>query len=420
MGSNANNVARADTCTTLEEDPKFAPLPNPANRLYLTEKADYALRAPNFTIRLWKGVEIEVSLYQITMTGLVRADEYTHDFYWFYKAEVSFDMSTMPPTPYLSSGNKDEGPGRRHTLNPFPPGLIRGLLRRPDIIIVRNPADRWPGRVGMDHDGAPHGENLLRVVEIKFPGDKLGEAQRVAYVRIAGDRNRFSVCNINDCEDEDRDDDDNGDGHGGSGVESPIIVPPPIPNSGDDDALQPAPIPAPGRGQRFPAPVYGPVPQSDPAWYERLAREAQQTLDEIADALSRQSQELLAKLDARFPWIRQAGQWIHDQANDAWVWLSDQGEKLATWTTAQLKAAWAEIRRQTDIVWEQLKDVDWGGVLLDIGEAVVVTLAIAAAAAVAVIVAVVLVELVAALIALIGMMAAGMAAALAAAGLAAA
>jgi hypothetical protein len=34
--------------------------------------------------------------------------------------------------------------------------------------------DRWPGRGVIDREGGPHVDNLLRLVEIKFPGDDWG------------------------------------------------------------------------------------------------------------------------------------------------------------------------------------------------------------------------------------------------------
>lgn len=436
------NTQKASTCTTLEENPQFALLPNPASKNYLAEKAKFALKAPNKTVRLFKGKSVNVSLYQITMTGLIRVDEAAFDFRWFYKAEVSFDMTKNPPTPFLSTtANKSKlgppDPGRRHTLNPFPPGFTPYFLRRPDVIIVANLADRWPGRAGADHDGAPHSENLQRVVEIKFPGDTLGWEQQDAYTQIAGGFNRFSVCDVNDCEE------DNDDGRGGSGTKlpNPILLPPPIPrnDSGTGSAPVPVPVdpeprprpkpqpgglppeglPKPNGARRIPAPVYSPVPVSEPAWYERLGQEAQEIADAIARSFSQLSAELRAKLATVMPWLAEQGRWIMEKANDSWVWVNEKGEQIARWTKEQLVAAWQEIRRQTDLTWEQLKEIDWGQVLLDIGKAVVIVVAVVAAAAVAYIVAVLLIELLAALVAIIGVAAAGFASVLGAAFLAA-
>jgi hypothetical protein len=434
-----SNVQRAGTCTTLEEQPQFAPLPNPESRNYLAEKAKFALKTPNKTVKLFKGKTTNVSLYQITMTGLIRVDEWRFDFRWFYKAEVSFDMTKNPPMPFLSTSlNKGKAgppdPGRRHTLNPFPPGHTPGFLRRPDVIIVTDMATRWPGRAGVDQDGVPHGDNLQRVVEIKFPGDELGRDQRVAYETIAGGVDRFSVCDVNKCED----DDDDGDGSGGGNrVRPPVFVPPPIPrnDTGAGGApvpvapgarpkpkpggLAPVPEPQPNGAQRIPAPVYGPTPVSDPAWYERLGHEAQEIADAIARAFSQLSAELRAKIAKLIPWLAEQGHWVMEKANEAWVWVNEKGEHIARWTKEQLVAAWKEICRQTDLVWEQLKEIDWGQVLIDIGKAVVIVIAVIAAGVVAYIVAVLLVELLAALIAIIGISAAGFAALLGAAFLAA-
>ena len=229
------STQRAGACTTLEERPEYAPLPSPNNRYYLAEKAKFALKWPKPAVRLVRGVLSNVSLYQVTMTAEIRLDEWLHDFRWFYKAEVSFDMTKNPPMPFLSTtqGTFKNNPSippdprRRHTTNPFPPGSTPGLLRRPDVIIVTNMFDRWPGRAGTDQDGAMHGDNLQRVVEVKFPDDELSEGQRDAYEQIAGGINRFSVCDINDCDGE-REKRTSGNE---SKAPNPVLLPPPLPRN---------------------------------------------------------------------------------------------------------------------------------------------------------------------------------------------
>ena len=195
------------TNTSIEGTVKQAPLPNPDNKPYLMEKANYASRFPRLTIKKAKDGDFTgMELKQLVMSGLIRADEYRWEFKWDYKAEVCFDMSSLPPKPFLSSSwlgdDVKPDPTRRHSLFPFPKGSVKGLLRRPDVIIVKTRSLRWPGQAGTDHQGVAHPDNLERLVEVKFPGDVLGMAQREAYLDIAGGPNRFSVLEINDCRDD--------------------------------------------------------------------------------------------------------------------------------------------------------------------------------------------------------------------------
>lgn len=190
------------TNTSIEGTVKQASLPNPDNKPYLMEKANYASRFPKLSIKKAKdGGVTGLELKQLVMSGLIRADEYRWDFRWDYKAEVCFDMASLPPKPFLSSswiGNDEKpDPERRHTLFPFPKGSVKGLLRRPDVIIVKDRSIRWPGQAGTDHQTISHPDNLERLVEVKFPGDKLYPDQERAYLLIAGGRRRFSVLEIN-------------------------------------------------------------------------------------------------------------------------------------------------------------------------------------------------------------------------------
>ncbi|WP_460090503.1 hypothetical protein [Pseudomonas sp. S2_E02] len=86
------------TNTSIEGTVKQAPLPNPDNKPYLMEKANYASRFPRLTIKKAKDGDFTgMELKQLVMSGLIRADEYRWDFKWDYKAEVCFDMSSLPP-----------------------------------------------------------------------------------------------------------------------------------------------------------------------------------------------------------------------------------------------------------------------------------------------------------------------------------
>lgn len=189
-------LAQGCTTTSIEGTETRARLPDPGNKPYLMEKANYASRFPRLSVkRLSDGGITGMELKQLVMSGLIRGDEYRRDFFWDYKAEVSFDMTSIPLKPFLSALWSGEGekpdPLRRHTIFPFPKGSIKGLLRRPDVIIVKNRSIRWPGQAGSDHQGVEHPNNLERLVEVKFPGDVLGMAQREAYLDIAGGQTGF-------------------------------------------------------------------------------------------------------------------------------------------------------------------------------------------------------------------------------------
>ena len=186
----ANNQPWDCTTTGVEMVEKQSRLPTTENRQYLHIKVEYAMRFPQLSAQIRrKGKTYQMSLKQTVMSGLIRVDEIARNYRWYYKAEVAFDMRTTPPRPFLSSTLLEkDGAGRRHTTNPFPvPG--RGIYRRPDVIIVKNKEDRWPGLAGPDTEGNMHSDNLARLVEVKFPGDRLYEDQYEEYMQIVG-RNR--------------------------------------------------------------------------------------------------------------------------------------------------------------------------------------------------------------------------------------
>jgi hypothetical protein len=92
------------------------------------------------------------------------------------KPEINYNMTTVPPSPIMSGANPLKGtsylPQRTVEIPGFRPGT--GMVRRPDAVIVRNPA--MP----------PTQDNLRGVVEIKFPPDARDVQQIAAYQRIAG------------------------------------------------------------------------------------------------------------------------------------------------------------------------------------------------------------------------------------------
>ncbi|MFH6597417.1 VRR-NUC domain-containing protein [Ectopseudomonas khazarica] len=361
------------TTTSIEGTEKEARLPRPTNKPYLMEKANYAVRFPRLSVKnLPSGGNATVELKQLIMSGLIRADEYLRDFRWDYKAEVCFDMSRLPPAPFLSTSTTRTGkapdPDRRHTLIPFPVGLTKGLLRRPDVIIVKNRATRWPGQAGPDHQGIMHPDNLERVVEVKFPGDKLGERQRSAYIQIAGSPNRFSVLEVHDCRDDgerERDRQTN-ESQQPTASSNPLSWPviPPLVMPGSDDHPKPRPAPV-------PVPVYGPTPIPKPAhvesWTQQVAQAIDGLLEEGAQGIRQLSAEVQSHLEEAATWLSSKGQWMRSKTGDAWEWVSETGAKVLRWTDEQLRAIWAEVQRYTDLTLEMLGKIDWVQVLIDVG-----------------------------------------------------
>jgi hypothetical protein len=380
----------ASTCTTIEERQEYVRLP-PLTTGYLTEKVLYALKAPKIvTIKLPDGSTSDTFLKQIVVSSAIRVDETIASFYWLYKAEVSFDMVPVrrgrAPMPFLSA-DKTEGPGRRHSLNPFPPGLTPTLLRRPDVIIVRNPGMRWPGRGAIDHDGAPHADNLLRLVEIKFPGDTWGEGQERAYQLIAGGSDRMSVIDVSDCDGE------------LEKAKARVKVPLPAPKTEEEKSRLRAPI----RSEQA-------IPK--PAWYEDWIPDTSHARTEIANAIaalwdgtkqgvSHLSAEAGSWLREKAPWLFTAGHWVADKGHTAWRWVDETGGVVYEYTAAQLKAAWQAIKRQTDLTFEDLKQIDWGQIAMTVVKGLAAIVLIVAGVVVIVVLAEVLVAALAALIAIV-------------------
>ncbi|ASL45819.1 hypothetical protein bAD24_III00385 [Burkholderia sp. AD24] len=374
------------TCTTINEKPEYARIP-PGRKGYLQEKVEHALQMPKVVyIRLPDGRTTVNLLKQVAMTLAIRYDETKALFYWQYKAEVSFDMSryflsdrVVAPIPFLS-GDKAEGPGRRHSLNPFPPGMKPGYLRRPDVIIVKNPADRWPGRGNVDQDGKPHVDNMLRLVEIKFPGDKWGVGQERAYQIIAGDfKNRMTVIDVSDCNGE------------LEKVRQRALANVPAPQSGKER-------------QRRRVPIRTIAPVTEPVWYEDWWSSAERHAEDVAEAVSPVwdavhrgytylSEETSDFLHEQAPWIFTAGQWVADKACDAWVWVDEKGQEIYRYTMEQLRAGWNEIVRTTDMTWELLKQIDWAQVAITTLKVLAAIVVVAAGVAIVVLLAPVLVAM---------------------------
>lgn len=378
--------------TRLEEDRQYAKLPTSEDKPYLQPKAEMAIRTPDVRLAVSKsGKTFTINARQVVMSAEIRGDERKHEYLWYYKAEVSFDMPLDRkgvPKPFLSSSERPD-PNRRHSLTPFPKGMRTGFLRRPDLIIVKNKSLRWPGRATTDHDGVVHGDNLHRVVEVKFPRDNLGEEQENAYKQIAGGADRFTLLHV---------------------------IPPREKQRQAEPVKQPSPIFAPRadgipRGENRRVPIYGPKPLPDPAFYEVWLDDAKQLVYSLAEdgkalakdlrqAVGQLSAKVQAELKQNAPWLFTAGHWLQDRASGAWNYVNEQGQRIASWSTAQLQAAWKEIQRYTDLTLDTLRQIDWTQVLLDIGQGL---LAVAVVIAGAIVVFVLGGWLVAALTALVEM-----------------
>ncbi|QDL53946.1 VRR-NUC domain-containing protein [Rhodoferax aquaticus] len=326
-----------NSCTTLEERKEYAKLTVPGKG-YLTEKAETALStAKVLHVKTKNGNIVERVLCQLTMSGAIRVEEALHNYLWQYKAEVSFDMTPTRvaggvPKPFLSNCNKHD-PLRRHSLNPFPPGLTSGMLRRPDVIITKSEALRWPGRATTDHQGVAHPDNLLRVVELKFPGDSFDRGQRDAYMQIAGESDgkpveRLCLVDVNDCE-------------------------------GELERVR----------DRVRAPIRTKVPVPEKAFYERWLIDAEHAAETVwADmqaGVRQLSSEAQTWLRREAPWLFVAGRWVRDTTGQVYRWVTQEGAVIAQWTVVQLKAAWAQIAAATDLVSSQIQRIDWTQVLID-------------------------------------------------------
>ncbi|WP_028131672.1 VRR-NUC domain-containing protein [Escherichia coli] len=360
----ANNQPWDCTTTGVEMVEKQSRLPTTENRQYLHIKVEYAMRFPQLSAQIRrKGKTYQMSLKQTVMSGLIRVDEIARNYCWYYKAEVAFDMRTTPPRPFLSSTLLEkDGAGRRHTTNPFPvPG--RGIYRRPDVIIVKNKEDRWPGLAGPDTEGNMHSDNLARLVEVKFPGDVLSREQYNEYMQIVGrNRTRMTILEIHDCRPEEH-----------QWVDQVVNV---TMKAWQTSGAKYWPL------ALYP-PVFMPRPPSTPVaariepW--TYAGKAVSDLSEgavrgVAEGWNALSKETQLVLNSAASWLNDSGEWVYQQGSEVWVWASQTGKSVKSWTNAQIKAAWTEIQHATDMTLDMLKQVDWVQVLTNVAKTVGVIL----------------------------------------------
>ncbi|EPC0088552.1 VRR-NUC domain-containing protein [Escherichia coli] len=360
----ANNQPWDCTTTGVEMVEKQSRLPTTENRQYLHIKVEYAMRFPQLSAQIRrKGKTYQMSLKQTVMSGLIRVDEIARNYCWYYKAEVAFDMRTTPPRPFLSSTLLEkDGADRRHTTNPFPvPG--RGIYRRPDVIIVKNKEDRWPGLAGPDTEGNMHSDNLARLVEVKFPGDRLYEDQYEEYMQIVGrNRTRMTILEIHDCRPEEH-----------QWVDQVVNV---TMKAWQISGAKYWPL------ALYP-PVFMPRPPSTPVaariepWtyagkvVSDLSEGAVRGVAEGWNALSKETQLVL---NSAASWLNDSGEWVYRQGSEVWVWASQTGKSVKSWTNTQIKAAWTEIQHVTDMTLDMLKQVDWVQVLTNVAKTVGVIL----------------------------------------------
>ncbi|MEW5291517.1 VRR-NUC domain-containing protein [Erwinia papayae] len=360
-----NNQPWDCTTTGVEMVEKQSRLPTTSNRQYLHIKVEYAMRFPRLSAEINRnGKSYQMSLKQLMLSGLIRVDEIAHDYRWWYKAEVPFDMRTTPPSPFLSSTLLDEGAGRRHTTNPFPvPG--KGIYRRPDVIIVKNMNDCWPGLAGPDTEGKMHADNLERLVEVKFPGDELEQQQYRDYMQIVGgfgNEERMTILEIHDCRPEEQQWSDQVvnvtmKAWKTSGAKYwPLFLYPPI---------------------FTPRPPATPVPAKVEPWTyagKAVADLSEGVVNNMAAGWHALSEEMQQKLSQVAGWLNDSGEWVYSQGHQAWRWVSQTGRAAASWSDEQLRAAWLKIQQATDMTQDMLEQVDWVQILTDVAVTVGVVL----------------------------------------------
>jgi type VI secretion system secreted protein VgrG len=159
------------------------------------------------------------------------------------KAETPYDMSTQPPTPIMSR-NEPDRPTR---------GRPAGS-KIPDVVIVKDP------------NKPPTQDNIKRIVEIKFPGDKVGDDQMDQYKRIAGEA-PVEVWTLEDCNCPDK-------------KRKPFRVPLPAPARQKKPAPKTTPLP-----QQAPVPSPLPTPTSPPLTFPPANPAPANAADPVKDLL---------------------------------------------------------------------------------------------------------------------------------------
>ncbi|NRN29477.1 VRR-NUC domain-containing protein [Photorhabdus heterorhabditis] len=395
---------------------------------YLAEKAEYALRMPAMITTKLGVIRF---LNQVIMSGLIKVEELKHDFLWPYKAEVVFAIRGKKdvPLPMLatSQDSKQRYSGNLpQSSNPFARpsaddtkkfGVKR--IRRPDIILVKDEALRWPGRNATYFDGSVHPDNLKMLIEVKFPGDALSKGQEKDYMLIATE-DCFGVMRVTDNRTEEQKQyDEAWRKHyqpGSQHYKNPIPLAPLPPGSPPDEEALPIP-PEEGVPGTIPQPLTKKLPLlSTSPWsflpsYEdwvvlgqEVAGLAENGLNYVRDS----TRELLAQFGT---WFNQAGKWVCEEIIDpishqvsyAFSWVNEQTGKIVTWTESEIKTQWQTVQQGSDLTLEEIKNIRWMQILKEVGEGMLEVVVIVAGVAVVILVTL---AVAAALIALVEILAA--------------
>ena len=128
------------------------------------------------------------------------------------RVQVPYYMGDTPPSPLLVKDNEgqettDAIPSFGHAINRIRKikrdraqgillpeteknrveGYTRGDMRIPDAVVLRDP------------NGKPTQDNMLGVIEVKFPPDDWGRGQKEAYERIAGNERKLHLLTPEEC-----------------------------------------------------------------------------------------------------------------------------------------------------------------------------------------------------------------------------
>ncbi|MFN3416624.1 MAG: VRR-NUC domain-containing protein [Caldimonas sp.] len=136
------------------------------------------------------------SLKQACVSGRLRTLDQLLHHRSPYKSEVNYDMTRQPPEPIMDAAAQtkphDWLPGfiKKHweTDHGYPHLKGAGMVRRPDVVIVKDPAK------------PPTQDNIKQVVEIKFPPDTWSKEQKADYERIAGAPHKLEKLEPADCD----------------------------------------------------------------------------------------------------------------------------------------------------------------------------------------------------------------------------
>jgi len=111
-----------------------------------------------------------------------------------YKPEISYNMDTNPPSPFMHSDESGQETTQksdrwqtraRQEIPDYQPNEC--MVHRPDIIIVKDPSK------------PPYQDNNYRIVEMKFKGGRWGRDQKEDYEDIAGNKDKLKLMEEGDC-----------------------------------------------------------------------------------------------------------------------------------------------------------------------------------------------------------------------------